>query len=121
MTIVLVTVDRSPMATGVELVLASQPPPTGLTTHENVAEPVLPPASVTVAVTVEVPAVVGVPEMAPEEDADRPAGRPETDHEYGAVPPVAASCSDAGEPTVELWLPGFVTEGLPGCGSPKSE
>ena len=55
MAMVLVTVCRSPIATGVELVLASQPPPTALTVHVNVAEPVLPAESVTVAVTVEVP------------------------------------------------------------------
>ena len=92
---VLVTVCRSGIATGVLLVLASQPPPTALTVHEKVAEPVLPVESVTVAVTDDVPAVVGVPEMAPEEDADRPAGRPLTDQVYAGVPPVAASCSDA--------------------------
>ncbi len=48
-------------------------------------------ASVTRTVKFDVPFVVGVPEITPADDSDRPAGRvPEaSDHEYGVVPPVA--------------------------------
>ena len=46
-------------------------------------------ASVTVALTVAAPMAVGVPDMAPEELPDKPAGRPPNDQVYGVVPPVA--------------------------------
>ena len=50
--------------------------------------------SVTCTVKVEVPAVGRVPEIVPEPDKVKPAGKaPEiTDQEYGGVPPAAASC-----------------------------
>ena len=49
--------------------------------------------SVTRTVKLDVPAAVGVPEMTPALERERPEGSvPETvDHEYGDVPPVAAS------------------------------
>jgi hypothetical protein len=72
---------------------------------------------VTFAATVEVAAVVGVPEIRPVEALIvRPAGRPVADHEYGVVPPVAASCSVSAVPTVLVWAPGLVTAGEPGSG-----
>ena len=46
--------------------------------------------SVTVIEGVLVPAAVGVPEIAPDELIERPAGSPVADQVYGAVPPVAA-------------------------------
>jgi hypothetical protein len=46
-------------------------------------------ASVTVAVTVAAATAVGVPDMAPEELPDKPAGRPPNDQVYGVTPPVA--------------------------------
>ena len=64
----------------------------GLTVHEYKARPVLvgDELSVTVTITLYVPAAVGAPEMEPVEGSiERPAGNPEADHEYGAVPPEA--------------------------------
>src|SRR5436190_5918167 len=83
------TVDRSGIATSVPFVPEHPPPPDGLTVQVNCAEPVLAGLELSVAVTVTlyVFAVVGVPEINPvEELIDRPAGRPEADHEYGEVP-----------------------------------
>ena len=50
-------------------------------------------ASVTRIVTLEGPAVVGVPEMTPAVDSDRPGGSAPavTVNVYGAVPPLAVS------------------------------
>jgi hypothetical protein len=45
--------------------------------------------SVTVMVGEVVPVAVGVPEMAPEELIERPAGSPVADQVYGNVPPLA--------------------------------
>ena len=45
--------------------------------------------SVTVIEGVLVPAAVGVPEMAPDELIESPAGSPVADQVYGAVPPPA--------------------------------
>ena len=52
-------------------------------------------ASVTWTVKLLVPAVVGVPEIAPEEDSVRPAGRAPVARAqvYGAIPPVAFNCA----------------------------
>ena len=95
------------------------PPPPPETTHENDTLAVLPAASVTFAVTVEVAAVVGVPEIRPVEALTvSPAGRPVADHEYGVVPPVAASCSVSAVPVVLVCAPGLVTVGEPGSGVP---
>ena len=59
-------------------------------------------ASVTVTVKDAVPAVVGVPLMTPDGERARPAGGEPTDmaHEYGIVPPVAASVCEYATPTV---------------------
>lgn len=60
--------------------------------------------SVTVAVKMLVPVPVGVPEIAPEEESDNPAGRlPEViDQLYGAVPPVAVNVALYAVPCVAL-------------------
>ena len=57
----------------------------------KLAEAVVPFASVTVTPTLELPVAVGVPLIAPEADAERPAGSPVTTQVYGCAPPVAAS------------------------------
>jgi hypothetical protein len=46
--------------------------------------------SVACTVTEKLPEAVGVPDMTPAELIERPLGRPEADHVYGGVPPVAA-------------------------------
>ena len=59
--------------------------------NEAVVEPDVP--SVTLTVKFDAPAEVGVPEITPPADRFNPAGNDpaDTDHEYGGVPPVAAS------------------------------
>lgn len=54
--------------------------------------------SVTVSVTGTAPAAVGVPVIVDPETAS-PAGRPDTVHVYGAVPPVADKVVEYGVPT----------------------
>ena len=83
-----------------------------MTVHEYETRPVAArdEPSVAVTVTLYVPATVGVPEMEPvEELIDRPAGNPEVDHEYGAVPPEAVWLTgEIGVPTALVWLPGLL-------------
>src|SRR6185437_33891 len=78
----------------------------------NETDPDAPVESVAVTVTLEDPDAVGVPEIKPEAEIDRPAGNPL------AVKP--SVCPDAesvactcrlliGVPAVPLWLPGLVT------------
>ena len=54
--------------------------------------------------------MVGVPDTRPDADIDRPAGSPNA--EYVSVCPLAvslaATCSEAAAPTVDVWLPGLV-------------
>src|SRR5581483_444668 len=82
------------------------------TVQPNEALPDAPVPSVTVTTTEDVPAVVGVPEINPDEALiDSPAGNPVA--LYVSVWPdaesVAETCRLAAVPTVEVWLPGFVT------------
>ena len=82
----------------------------GLTVQVKLVEPVAPVESFAVTVTDELPWAVGVPEITPVPALiDRPAGRPLAVQVYGAVPPVALSCTLTGLPTVPDWLPGLLT------------
>src|SRR6185369_9211466 len=89
-------------------------PPVVPTVQLNDAVPEWLALSVAVTVTFEVPAVVAVPEIVPvEELIDRPAGRPEADQVYGAVPPEADSGRFTEAPVTVDWLPGLDTVTVP--------
>src|SRR5690349_4751878 len=60
-----------------------------------------------VTLDVVTPLPVGVPVIRPAAFAVSPAGRPDTVHRYGPVPPAAASCRFTDTPLNVLWLPGF--------------
>lgn len=80
------------------------------TVQVNDAEPLAPVESLAVTVTEEDAAVVGAPVMRPEELIASPAGRPVS--EYVRLRPpesVAEICRLTEEPTVVVWVPGFVT------------
>src|SRR5690348_4979614 len=80
------------------------------TTKLKVASPVAPAASVAVTVTDDVPAAVGVPEMTPEPEISRPAGRPLAVQAYGVVPPLALRVNENAVPAVAFCVPGLTTE-----------
>ena len=70
-----------------------------VTERAALADPEAP--SVTFTVKVEVPAVVGVPEIVPPASVNPAGSDPlDTDHAYGAVPPLAFSACEYATPTV---------------------
>jgi len=87
-----------PLVRGEAVVIASAG---GLIIRENGFVAVCAKLSVTRTVKSEEPAAVGVPLMVPPEESVSPAGSdPDTDQEYGGVPPVADRAWEYGPPTV---------------------
>src|SRR6185437_10542240 len=83
-----------------------------LTAHVELVAPVAPVESVALMTGLKVPPAVGVPEIRPEAEIDRPGGRPVA--EKVSVCPLAESlawtCTEVtGVPTAPLWLPRLVT------------
>src|SRR6185437_16781244 len=88
------------------------PPPPPLIVQVKLADPLAPVVSLAVTTGLYVPPEVGVPEIRPLLEIDRPGGRPVAE-KVRVCPPaesLAWTCTEVtGVPTAPLWLPGLVT------------